>query len=155
VSEFCEIRCEISAHDAVLWTQEFGRKAVHQLCTPVSSHLLVHSDIVRCFNAQGALLKSERCVMEYIFEVLLFLLFEKIPTQNQRSMKENKQQQRRNRSYNQNRRICNKGWNMTSHGRYVTPLSCGHSSTCWGGGMQPAAQQPVLNLLKPTSYHQV
>ena len=60
-------------------------------------------------NAQGALLKSERWVTEYIFEVSLFLLLEEIPTQNQWSMKENKQQHRDNRSYNQNSRICNNG----------------------------------------------
>lgn len=43
-------------------------------------------------NAQGALLKSQRCVTQCVFAVLLFLLFEKIPTQNKRSTKENKQQ---------------------------------------------------------------
>jgi len=59
-----------------------------------------------------------RCVKEYIFEALLFPLLEKIPTQTQRSMKENKQQHRVNRSYRQNKQICNKVWNMTSHGRY-------------------------------------
>ena len=69
MTEVCEIRCEVSAHDAVVWTQAYGRLyfSYVQQC-----HHIYVCTVTPCgvWKAQGALLNSERCVAECVFAVL-------------------------------------------------------------------------------------